>query len=347
MTPLSRLPAITNLTQLPVRIAKSTSGHLTGVMHPDGYHWNGRSKPYFEGWYVKCVSPDEAIRLAIIPGIFRDQTGDAHAFIQVLDGVSGESWYHEFAPEAFHAHPQEFWVKLAGNELSKHEITLDLPGLTGHLDFSGPEGWPVTRQSPGIMGWYAWIPTMECYHGVVSFDHVIAGTLTYRGQHVDMTGGRGYIEKDWGTAFPKAYVWCQSNHFHTPGTSLVGSVAVIPWQRSAFTGFIVGLRHEGRLYRFTTYLRSTIVELNISEESVVWQLRNRRGEQLRIQATRPAGGLLHAPVRTEMHRRVEETLMSVLDVELRGADGKVIFRDTGSSGGLEVHGDLPTLLDMI
>ncbi|MCK7537696.1 MAG: tocopherol cyclase family protein [Marinilabiliales bacterium] len=29
----------------------------------------------------------------------------------------------------------------------------------------------------------------------------------------DFSGGRGYIEKDWGHSFPSAYVWMQSNHF--------------------------------------------------------------------------------------------------------------------------------------
>jgi hypothetical protein len=84
---------------------------------------------------------------------------------------------------------------------------------------------------------------MECYHGVLSFDHGITGQLTVNGEIFDFNGGRGYIEKDWGQAFPKAWIWMQSNHFEQPGTCLTASVAIIPWLRSAFSGFVVGLWH--------------------------------------------------------------------------------------------------------
>ena len=63
------------------------------------------------------------------------------------------------------------------------------------------------------MGPYTFAPFMECYHGVLSFDHTIAGSLAVDGQELDFTGGHGYIEKDWGQAFPKAWIWTQSNHF--------------------------------------------------------------------------------------------------------------------------------------
>ena len=35
---------------------------------------------------------------------------------------------------------------------------------------------------------------------------------------------RGYIEKDWGKAFPHSWLWLQTNHFTQPGTSLSASV---------------------------------------------------------------------------------------------------------------------------
>ena len=60
-------------------------------------------------------------------------------------------------------------------------MTLDLPesSLRGRVDFvTGPDPWPVTLRSPGIMGWYAWVPVMETYHGVVSFGHDLAGSLS-------------------------------------------------------------------------------------------------------------------------------------------------------------------------
>ena len=94
---------------------------------------------------------------------------------------------------------------------------------------------------------------MECYHGVLSFDHTIQGELTIDGQAVDFSRGRGYIEKDWGKSFPSAWVWYQSNHFPQTGVCLTASIAVIPWLRSAFRGFIIGLWILGTLVRFASY----------------------------------------------------------------------------------------------
>jgi hypothetical protein len=111
------------------------------------------------------------------------------------------------------------------------------------------------------MGWYAWVPFMECYHGIVSLDHEIQGALQVDGQRVDFSGGRGYIEKDWGPSFPSAWIWLQTNHFGVPGTSLTASIAVIPWMRSSFSGFIVGFLHGGRLYRLATYTGAKVAHL--------------------------------------------------------------------------------------
>ena len=90
-------------------------------------------------------------------------------------------------------------------------LDIDSPELpvSGSLDFTSLRPWPVTLRSPGIMGWYAWAPFMECYHGIVSLDHVIEGTLTINGTAADFSGGRGYTEKDWGKALPEAWVWFQ------------------------------------------------------------------------------------------------------------------------------------------
>jgi len=100
------------------------------------------------------------------------------------------------------------------------------------------------------MGPYTFAPFMECNHGIVSMDHGISGSLVINGEEIDFTGGRGYIEKDWGHSFPSAYIWMQSNHFAANGISFKASVARIPWLTGNFTGFISGLMIDGRLYPF-------------------------------------------------------------------------------------------------
>ena len=120
------------------------------------------------------------------------------------------------------------------------------------------------------MGWYAWVPKMECYHGVLGFDHQITGSLEFNGTELDFTNGRGYIEKDWGVAFPEGYVWMQSNHFNRPRVCLTASIAMIPWLGSAFRGFIVGLWIDRQLYRFATYTGAKTDLIEITDREVIW-----------------------------------------------------------------------------
>jgi hypothetical protein len=321
------------------------------TLHPERFHGFHSRRPFFEGWYYKLVSGDERERWAVIPGLFRgaDPASD-HAFVQVLDGSTGGARYHAFPVGAFRAARDASDVRVGASRFGPDRIALDIAdaegSARGEVILSGTRPWPVGWASPGIMGWYAWVPFMECYHGVVSLDHALSGTLEIDGVRRSFDGGRGYGEKDWGQAFPSAYVWMQSNHFAAPGTSLTASVAMNPWIGHAFRGFLAGLLHEGVLHRFATYTGARIEELTVDHAHVTWSIRDRR-RRLALRAHRAAGGLLRSPVRTEMHRRVEETLLARVEVRLtsleRGGE-RGLFAGEGRCAGLEVHGDLPRLL---
>lgn len=331
---------------------------LGGVWQPDLYHGHGKRAPFFEGWYFKLVNAAETQRYAVIPGVFIGaEPGASHAFVQTLDGVTGKTCYHRYPFEAFRADKRAFDIQVGPNHFRADGITLDLAEagqqMRGRLRFSGGTTWPVTLTAPGIMGWYAFVPFMECYHGVVSFDHSIEGTLVIDGAPLDFTGGRGYLEKDWGQAFPKAWIWAQSNHFGAAatGTSLTASVAIIPWLRGAFRGFIAGLWHGGQLYRFATYSGAVVDRLELTDTHVTWHMTGRVGptrarRRLEIVAWRAEGGLLHSPERTAMLQRVLESLTARLDVRLLDVEGgreRVIFEGSGRHAGLEIVGPLGEL----
>ncbi len=316
---------------------------------PAAYHGWGKRPPFFEGWYFKVVDAAGAHPYAIIPGVFiGSETGSSHAFVQTLDGATGRSTYHRYPFESFSAAPHELDIRVGSNHFRSDRLALDIESperrLHGELRFAGSQGWPVTLPSPGIMGWYAYVPFMECYHGVLSFDHDIQGALTIDGSSIDYSCGRGYIEKDWGQSFPKAWIWMQSNHFLTQGVCLTASVAVIPWLGGAFNGFIAGLWHGGRLYRFATYTGARLERQVVTDQQVVLHYVDSRrdGYRLEIEATRAAGGLLHSPERTAMLQRVMESLTAQIHVRLihQGTD-TIVFDETGKHAGLEVVGELP------
>lgn len=327
---------------------------LRNLLHPDRYHGRlrGQKPPFFEGWYFKCVDKTEQHRFAFIPGIFWGER--PHAFVQVLDGARTLVHYHEYPVDAFWAAEDRFEVAVGDNRFHQDGLTLAVDNaaqrVAGQLQFEGPVGWPVTFASPGIMGWYAWVPFMECYHGVVSLDHALHGSLHIDGREIDFSGGRGYTEKDWGRSFPEAWIWFQTNHFDHLGTSLTGSIAIIPWLRTTFPGFIIGLWHENRLYRFATYTGARGEHLLVREQTIDWVVadKDHRLEMFVTQGPGSQFGLLKGPTAVEMGKRVAETLSATVDVRLtRRGDGRVLYQGTGRHAGLEVHEVENRLLKMV
>jgi len=79
----------------------------------------------------------------------------------------------------FRADDRRFAIEIGNNRFddSHLDLALDAPEcqLAGEIHLGSLNPWPVTAFSPGVMGWYAWVPGMECYHGVLSFSHALEG----------------------------------------------------------------------------------------------------------------------------------------------------------------------------
>jgi len=323
--------------------------NLRAVWRPAMYHGHAKRRNFFEGWYYKFVDAAEQHVQAVIPGVFLGKDAStSHCFVQVLDGATGHSTYHRYPLDRFWASEHELDLRVGPNRFYLDRIQLDIDdtdrSLRGELCFDGIMPWPVTLTSPGIMGPYSFAPFMECYHGVLSFDHTVRGSLMMNGERIDFDGGRGYIEKDWGQAFPQAWVWGQSNHFDQVGTSITVSVATIPWLWTSFRGFIIGVWHERKLYRFATYTGAKITSLKLTDAQVVLHVEDQR-HRLEVEATRAEGGLLHAPYRVDMLQRVTESLTASFAVKLSDQTGDVIFEGTGRHAGLEINGEIQQILD--
>ena len=121
--------------------------------------------------------------------------------------------------------------------------------------------------TPNVMGFFAYLPFMECYHGLVSMRHNVSGYLSLGGETIDLNGGVGYIEKDWGCSFPKEYIWVQSNHFDVPNLDFMCSIAHIPFMGTAFQGFLCNLYFEDKEYRFATYNGTKLQGLVVGTDS--------------------------------------------------------------------------------
>ena len=237
-------------------------------------------------------------------------------------------------------------MTVGNSTFSRGQIELDLADestrIAGSLLFPDQTGYRAGIRRPGIMGWYRYVPFMECYHGVVSPDHSTQGTLTINGQGVSFDGGRGYIEKDWGRSMPEAWIWMQTNHFQVPRTSFMMSVARIPWLGSSFTGFLGFFLTGGKRYDFATY---TGARLQL-EEMPGNQLKIKvkaRDFDLEVTTDKGNSGALKAPVAGTMQRIIHESIDAAVMVKLCDKTGKTLFEGRGVHAGLETVGNLEIL----
>ena len=324
---------------------------MTNSYTPAAFQGFDKASNYFEGWYFKLVDKTEQHAYAVIPGISlcKDST-KCHAFVMFFDARNHKMTYYKYPIADFWADKHKFEIKIGKNFFSSNRMQLDMDDGTdkvvADLKFTNIIPWPVTMFSPGVMGWYRFMPFMECYHANISFDNTVDGSIAQNGQAVDMVGGRGYMEKDWGTSMPQSWIWMQSNHFDEPGTSLFASIAKVPWLGSYFTGYIFGFLYKNKLHRFTTYNGARVDKLLVNGCHIEILAEN-KDHYLEIRADRTKGVDLPAPKLGEMTARVNESLQSNIEVRFYGktpSGRAIIFTGTGRNSGLEFVGDINELL---
>ena len=301
-----------------------------------------KKSKYFEGWYFKNVSVDGSHLWSIIPGISIVDNNNKHAFIQLIDGKTAETWYVKFPIEDFSYSQKKFEVAIGKNHFSYDGFHLDISNeeikVKGTVSFKNIHPLKSSLMNPGIMGWYSFVPFMECYHGLVSMNHDLEGSLTINNQLADFSEGKGYSEKDWGRSMPSAWIWMQSNHFEKTDTSFMLSIAKIPWLGYSFTGFLCVLLLDGKIHRFATYTGAKIKQIEIGDESVSIEVRDNK-YSLKIKAQHAGRGILAAPLHGAMDRRIAESVDATLEVFVRDKKGNIVFSGKGKNAGLELVGD--------
>ena len=317
------------------------------IINPILFQGSIHKKQYFEGWYYKQVSQDEKIVISFIPGISTNDN-DPHSFVQyilVTDRGSGQkeikTGYVRFPLEAFSYSNDSFKIQIGDNIFSEagisHNLKDDNININGSLGFGTFTQIKRNYLMPNIMGYFAYIPKMECYHGIVSMNHSLKGNLKFNEEAIDFENGKGYIEKDRGTSFPKKYIWIQCNNFKNYTTSVVASLADIPFMGRSFQGFLCNLTVEGKEYRFATYNNSKFKLEKANNEVIILVFENSKA-LLRIEADLKQQGELIAPKSGKMEKRIKEGLSGGVKINLFDKVSRITHEDIGLCSGIEIVG---------
>ena len=116
---------------------------IRNIWTPEAFHYHhrlNRKTNVFEGWYLKVVDGAGRQPCAFIPGVFLGD--DAHAFIQVLDGKQGKSWYVRFPVGDFDPARGVFDTRIGPNRFNRQGVTLD-------IEWNEPE--PLRMKAFGCM----------------------------------------------------------------------------------------------------------------------------------------------------------------------------------------------------
>lgn len=309
---------------------------------------NLKKEPYFEGWYYKQVSKDGKTAISFIPGISLNKN-DSHSFVQYIYTYTNEkneketkTGYIRYTIEEFKYQNKPFMIQIGTNIFTETFMAIDLQDeqltIKGRIGFGPFHPIETSISQPTIMGPFAYIPKMECYHGIVSMNHTVSGLLMINDKKENLTGGKGYIEKDWGSSFPKQYRWIQCNHFADEETSLFFSVAHIPFHGMDFNGFISTIVVNDKEYRFATYNNSKLTKEEREGDEVRFALENKNAKLI-INGKIAHAGELIAPKHGTMEKTIKEGVMGEVTFTLIDKEISEIFQDKGQMAGIEIVDD--------
>lgn len=323
--------------------------YLKLINNPELFQGRKKQNEYFEGWYFKHTNK-KGDTISFIPGISLNK-GDEHCFIQIIysQGCKVDNflktYYIRYKITEFKYQDEPFGVQIANNTFSLEgcNINIDKSDLNLKADLKYKDKITIKKNliSPNIMGAFGYIPFMECFHGVLSMDHKVDGKIKINDIELDFKNSKGYIEKDWGSSFPKDYVWIQGNDFEEEKTSIFVSVAKIPFLSKSFTGHICNFIHKGIEYRFATYNLSKIIKINQEKEEIEIIFLS-KGHTLKIKGEMCISGELLAPQKGRMDNIIKEGLGGKVWISLSNSKN-VIFEGKSNLAGVEIVGNIKEL----
>lgn len=288
---------------------------------------------YFEGWYFKHVTNDYKTTISFIIGVSYNEK-DSHSFIQILDNIKNKSYYLRYKLEDFEYNDNPFYIKISDNFFSFEKINMDISDpikLKVNLEYHKLTQINKSVYSPNIMGPFAYLTFLECYHSVISLRHILSGYVNIYDNYVSFEEGIGYIEKDYGISFPQQYLWLQSN---SKNASIFLALAHIPLKKMKFVGLISILEVEEKQYRFSTYNLGKIKKIKIKDNKyLITIIQGTKTLEIIVEGSKTMK--LVSPKNGEMKDTVKESLNSIIHVKLFNRKN-IIYSNTFIAGATEI-----------
>ncbi len=303
-------------------------------MNKDTFQGKFNKKNYFEGWYLKFVSPD-GFSFALIPGLSIVK-GKKEFFLQYID-KDGLSEYFKYDEKDVYFNREKFELKIGKNFFSyeKAIINIEKINLKGNINFLKLIKPKKTLYKPSIMGPFSYLPFMQCNHELLSISHNLDGNLEKDGITYNFCSGKGYIEKDWGSSFPEGYIWLQSNSFKDNTSSFMLSLATIPFLTFEFNGFLGFIYFQNKYHLMATYTGAKIKKVEVAGDKIKITISDRK-YRVEVEGISYKKSPLASPQNGSMSGTIHESIDGLIYIKIFDKKDNLIYQDIGKNSGVEI-----------
>lgn len=332
--------------------------------NPNGIHRQS-GKPQFEGWYYRVTEVDRDESWVVIVAFWVDRGGENRAFIEVIQGSTGDTYkeVHEGVDIASLQQDEGVFDIVIGdvrfsadgvkgklNDQSGIEVTLDL-----QIEACAYWGAPEHDRNRWTMGWVTELPGPPLKWHVHHLKGEASGVIVVkRGEdilsRVELDRQPLHQEKNWGNAFPQRWIWMQSNHFEgRPDVAFAAAGGPVFGFDFSPEGYMLGLRWRDQFFNWRTQdghsFKDVRFELKPERSVAQWTL-TAEGilYRVRVLAEAPISELIPIDIPAEggLKLGAYEHLSADLTVELygrKGLDWELIETLTSTRTALEAGGD--------
>jgi tocopherol cyclase len=343
-------------------VSISTNSFNSTTTPHSGYHWDGSSRRFFEGWYYRVTLPQHGSTFAFMYSI-EDPSGDkphSGGAAQIL-GPEDEYLCRTFPDvKRFWASPSQLelghWGKtdlrtqplwLMPSEFERHvqegyQATANWHQGVIHDPSSDRTcrwqyfiqpvyGWG-NQNAPqqSTAGWLSFLPIFEPGWQILMAHGMATGWIEWNGNRYDFTNAPAYGEKNWGGAFPQKWFWLNCNSFEgEPDLALTaggGKRGVLWWMESVA---MVGLHYRGKFYEFVPWNSEILWHIQPWSR---WQMQARNSQfEIELTGTTALPGTpLRAPTKNGLIFCCRDTMQGDLTLQLRSRS--VLVGESDRSG---------------
>ncbi|MEG4799715.1 tocopherol cyclase family protein [Microcoleus sp. ARI1-B5] len=324
-----------------------------------GYHWDGSSRRFFEGWYYRITLPIHGQSFAFMYSIEDPRGGQPYSggAAQILGPKDSylcrtfpdvnKFWAHRdtlglghwrktdlqikpeyLQPQVFDSRVEEGYQATA----TLNQGYLHDPGSGTHCfwqyEIQPVYGWGNSDElQKSTAGMLSFLPVFEPGWQILMAHGLATGWIDWNGERYEFKDAPAYTEKNWGGAFPQKWFWINCNSFQGESdlalTAGGGKRGVLWWMESVA---MICLHYRGKFYEFVPW--NSQVSWNIEPwGSWKMQARNSQFEVELIGTTNSSGTYVRTPTAKGLAFCCRDTTHGNLRLQLRELLGQNVEKN--------------------